>query len=99
MDQDQCVDLEHSDYQNSDSRKTMNGFPTDTSCRASGGSIDTLMDDLKPVVTEKYGFEYGDKSIIAIPFFNFRASRDLDAKNKLNEFSMQYCFSRCRILH
>ena len=39
--------------------------------------IQTLMEEIKPVVTEKYDLEYRDKSIIIMTPFNFRTMKTL----------------------
>ena len=46
------------------------------------------MEEITPVVTKKYDFEYRDESIIITPF-NFWDFTDLDAKNKLNELAFE----------
>ena len=55
------------------------------------------MEKIKPVVTEKYDFEYRDKSIIIITPVTFRDYRDFDAKNT-HEFSIKSYSLRVDVL-
>ena len=44
------------------------------------------MEEIKPVITEKYDSEYRDKSSSRKTLFNLWENRDFDAKDKLHEF-------------
>ena len=47
------------------------------------------MEEIKPVVTEKYDFENRDESKTIKTPFNFWDYRDFDVKIKLNDFSIK----------
>ena len=49
------------------------------------------MNEIKPVVIERFDLEYRNKSKF-ITLFDFWDYRDFDAKNKLIEFLLKHCF-------
>ena len=51
--------------------------------------MEAFMEEIKPAVTEKYAFEYRDKTV-KITAFNFWDYRELDTKKKLNEVKIKY---------
>ena len=63
-DGEQSKELEHLDclgYQKSEARNKENDFSLCFSGKSLKGSIETLPDYIKPLVTEKYEFDYGDE--------------------------------------
>ena len=73
----------------------MNNFPIEF-CTSINCSIEALMEEMKPAVTEKYKFEYRDRSITKTPL-NFWDYRDFDAKKKLNELSIESSYQSNRV--
>ena len=80
--------LECLPYQKSNSKNTRNVFPIEFSRKSIVCSIETLIEKIKPAVTQKYDFGYRDKLVLMAPF-NFWDYRHSDARNKLVEFSIE----------
>ena len=73
------ANLESSDCQNSDQRNFLNENSVEFCSTGENYSIQTLMEEMNLVVTEKYEFEYRDKAIIT-KTFNFWYYPDFDTK-------------------
>ena len=52
-------------------------------------SIETFMEGIKTVVSEKFEFEYRDKSNVVALFFEFSDNQDCDARHKTRHSSME----------
>ena len=50
-------------------------------------SVETSMEEIKPVVTKNYEFEYRDNRLV-IALFDFGDYKDLNARNNLSELSI-----------
>ena len=72
------------DYQNSCSRNTTIDLSIEFSCASRNCSIEALMEKIRLVVTEKYDFEYQDKSLIKRRF-DFWDYRNFEAKKNMTE--------------
>ena len=63
--------LQNLDYQSSDATIKIFGVSTESSCRYFGFSIETLIEEITPAVSERDEFEHRDKSIILPHFRQF----------------------------
>ena len=59
-------------------------------------SLDSLVDHVKPVKTEKYEFENGDLSTVTA-LLEFSYSRDSDHRHETKKFQVEY-FSKSKKL-
>ena len=71
MNQNESLILDNSDYQNSNPMNTINEERTEFSCTRINRSIGASIEELKPVVTEKYDLENPNKSKIIKTPLNF----------------------------
>ena len=76
------------DYQDFYARFEMKIFAIETSflLQKTKRPIETLMEEILPVLTEKDQFEYGDKSTIKSFLLNFRTVRSLTEGSKRSIF-------------
>ena len=82
--------MENSDYQNCNSRNTINNFLIELTYKGSICSIGALMKEIMPVETEKNDFEHRVKSIM-FETFRFWDHRHFDAKKQMKKNSIKAC--------
>ena len=73
--------LEHWNYQQTKARNELTGFTMVCSCETSERSIETLMEDIKPVITEKNESEDDSKlraffGHFGLPGFRFKGENN-----------------------
>ena len=82
--------MESLDYSDSNARIEVMGFSIETSFINVTLSIETLMEEIKPVVSEKVDFECRDKSKIVPFFFEFFDYQECEARHKAKGCSIEY---------
>ena len=81
----------------SSSTSTINDISVQHSCLSINCFVEAMVETIEPVVTEKYDFEYRDKSIAKTPF-SFWGYQDFDFSKKLKKKFVQIAFSTGRFL-
>ena len=80
--------MEYLDSHKSDAWIKTKDFLTESSIANGKFSTETLVGEFIPGVTEKYEFDYRDKSIILL-FFEFSDYRDYDGEKKIDTSSIK----------